>query len=151
MEFVYTDSSDENFVELCHLLDDYLNEIVGGEKQRSQYVVHNAIEEIRDVFVVYDEKCPIGCASFKYYDDKSAEVKRVYIKKEYRGKGISRQLMYRLEEKAKEKGFERLILETGEPLHQAMNLYKNIGFTIIPNYGPYKCMAESICMEKSLI
>ena len=53
-----------------------------------------------------------------------------------------------LEEKAKEKGFIRFILETGAPLVAAMHLYKSIGFTVIANYGPYRDLTESICMEK---
>lgn len=77
-------------------------------------------------------------------------MKRVFIKKEYRGQGISNQLMELLETKAKEKGFQYLILESGEPLTAAMALYRKIGYTVIPNYGPYKDMPDSVCMRKKL-
>ena len=55
-----------------------------------------------------------------------------------------------LEDKAKEKGYRSLILETGEPLIEAMGLYSSIGYNVIPNYGQYVNMPDSICMMKKL-
>lgn len=150
MNFIYTDGSNSDFIGLCRLLDYYLNEIAGGEENRLQYIPYNALDDIEDVILVYENEEPVGCAGFKYYDDKTAEVKRVFVKKEHRGNGISKQLMELLENKAKEKGFRILILESGEPLAEAMGLYHSIGFKVIENYGQYKNMPESICMEKVL-
>ena len=150
MNFIYTDGSNSDFVQLCYMLDCYLNEIAGGEGNRSQYIQYNTLDDIKDVVLVYQKDEPIGCASFKYYDDKTAEVKRLFIKKEYRGNGISKQLMELLENRAKEKGYNKLILECGDPLVEAMGLYYSIGFKVIENYGQYKNMPESICMEKTL-
>ena len=107
-------------------------------------------DDIHDVIVAYDCKIPVGCTSFKKYDNECAEVKRVFIKKEYRGQGISNKLMELLEKSAKEKGFKYFILESGEPLVAAMALYRKIGYKVIPNYGQYKNMADSICMKKEL-
>lgn len=150
MRFEYTDGSDKNFIILCHALDDFLNELVGGEKNRSQYIPYNKLDDIHDVIVVYDDRKPIGCASFKKYKGDCAEVKRVYICPEYRGRGISLRLMERLETAAKEKGFHYFVLESGEPLIAAMALYRRIGYKVIPNYGPYRDMKDSICMRKEL-
>jgi len=58
--------------------------------------------------------------------------------------------MQLLENRAREKEFSKLVLECGEPLAEAMGLYHAIGFKIIENYGPYKDLPESICMEKAL-
>ena len=150
MEFIYTDGRNDDFVMLCHKLDEYLNEIVGGEKQRKEYVQYNALEDIHDVILIYDDKRPIACAGFKLYDGDIAEVKRVFLTTEYRGKGISKQLMSALEDKAKRKGYSSLILETGRPLTSAMGLYQKIGYRIVDNYGQYKDMRESICMRKDI-
>ena len=150
MKYVYTDGSDGDFIELCHELDCFLNEIVGGEKNRAAYIPYNKLDSIHDVIVVYNEDTPIGCASFKKYDDTHAEVKRVFIKEEYRGRGISRCLMEKLEKAAKSKGYRYFILESGEPLISAMALYRKIGYTVIPNYGQYKDMPDSVCMMKEL-
>ncbi|WP_288177516.1 GNAT family N-acetyltransferase [Blautia hydrogenotrophica] len=100
--------------------------------------------------VAYDNDIPVGCVSLKKYDNKSAEVKRVFIKQEYRSKGISRKLIGLLENIVREKGYNCLILESGAPLVAATALYGKIGYKVIPNYGQYKDMPESICMKKIL-
>lgn len=148
IRYQYTDGSNDNFKYICGFLDDYLNDLAGGEENRKEYIPHNTIENIHDVIIAYDGLNPIGAAAFRYYSDDTAEVKRVFIKDEYRGRGLSKNLMDLLEEKAKEKGFTRFILETGKPLVAAMHLYKSLSFTVIENYGPYKDLAESVCMEK---
>lgn len=43
-----------------------------------------------------------------------------------------------------------MLLESGELLTAAMGLYRSIGYAVIPNYGEYKCMKDSICMGKEL-
>ncbi len=150
MRFIYTNGENPDFIGLCHDLDDFLNELVGGEKNRAEYIPYNKLDDIHDVIVAYDEDIPVGSAGFKKYDDECAEVKRVFIKREYRGKGISKKLMELLEERAKNKGYKYLILESGEPLVAAMSLYRKIGYKVIPNYGQYKDMPDSVCMKKEL-
>lgn len=150
MRFIYTDGGNSDFIGLCHSLDGFLNELVGGEEKRAEYIPYNRLDDIHDVIIAYDDAIPVGSASFKKYDDECAEVKRVFVKQEYRGKGVSDKLMELLEGAAREQGFRYLILETGEPLVAAMALYKKIGYEIIPNYGQYKDMPDSICMKKKL-
>lgn len=150
MRFEYTDGSNKDFIELCRGLDEFLNEIAGGEENRAEYIQYNKLDDIHDVVIAYDNGNPVGCAAFKKYDGRNAEVKRVFIKKECRGLGISKELMKMLEERAREKGFKYFILESGEPLTAAMALYRKIGYEIIPNYGQYADMPESVCMRKEL-
>lgn len=151
MRYEYTNGCNQDFITLCHALDDFLNDLVGGEKNRSQYIPYNSLDDIHDVIIIYDEKVPVGCASFKHYENTIAEVKRVFIQSEYRGRGISKIMMELLEQKAKDKGYHKLILESGEPLASAMILYRKIGYHVIPNFGQYKDMPDSICMEKNLL
>ena len=150
MRLIYTDGSNYDFVELCHCLDEFLNKLVGGEENRAEYIPYNQLNDIHDVIIAYDAAISVGCASFKRYDDECAEVKRVFVKEEYRGKGISRKLMELLESAAREQGYRYLVLESGEPLVAAMALYRKIGYEMIPNYGQYKDMLDSICMKKKL-
>jgi GNAT superfamily N-acetyltransferase len=135
---------------LCHELDAFLNELAGGEKNRSQYIPYNQLDDIHDVVIAYDESSPVGCASFKYYDIETAEVKRVFIRAASRGKGISKKIMELLEQSAKRQGYKKFILESGEPLIAAMKLYRGIRYYKIPNFGPYGSMPDSVCMEKIL-
>ena len=150
MEFIETDGRNIDFIMLCGMLDDNLNEIVGGEQQREQYNQYNTLENIHDVVLLYDNNQPIACASFKEYEPGVAEVKRVFLRKDYRGRGLSKELMGRLEAKAKRQGYQKLILETGRPLKEAFGLYQKLGFDMIESYGQYRCMCDSICMSKKI-
>lgn len=150
MKLIDTDGTNPDFILLCSMLDAYLNALAGGEENRSEYVPLNQLDHIRDAFVLYDGVLPVGCASFKKYEDGVAEVKRVFVREEYRGRGLSRKLMEAVEAKAKQNGYRGLILETGRPLVSAVALYTNMGYSVIPNYGPYECMDESVCMRKEL-
>ena len=150
MRFVYTDGSSLDFMELCHELDDFLNELVGGEENRAEYIPYNQLDDIHNVIVAYDDDIPVGSVSFKKYDDECAEVKRVFVKEEYRNKGIANELMELLENTAREQGYRYLILESGAPLVAAMALYRKIVYKVIPNYGQYREMPNSICMKKEL-
>ena len=145
---VHTDGRNPDFIELCRLLDQNLDEIVDGKFQREKYTPFNTLDDIHDAVLIYHNKVPVACGSFKYFDDETAEIKRVFVRKEVRGRDLSKLLMREIEKKAESKGFVRLVLETGEPLKVSLSLYKKIGFKTIENYGPYKNMKESICMEK---
>jgi GNAT superfamily N-acetyltransferase len=148
IKFVYVNDTNEDFVMLCNQLDEYLFEAVGGEKQRRQYSQYNTLEDIHDVVLVYDNDRPVACASFKFHDMRVAEVKRVFVREEYRGTGLAKQLMEELENQAKKRGYTKLILETGIQLPEAMAFYKKIGYSVIENYGQYQNMKESVCMQK---
>lgn len=65
MHFEYTDGSDYDFIELCHLLDSFLNNLVGGEENRAEYIPYNSLDDIHDVIIIYDNSAPIACAAFK--------------------------------------------------------------------------------------
>ncbi len=150
IRFLQSDGGNPDFVELFHELDIFLNELVGGEENRAEYIPYNQLEDIHNVILAYDHNTPIGCSAFKKYNNKCAEVKRVFLKPEYRGREISKKLMAQLVSVAKAKGYRYLILESGAPLVAAMALYKKIGYVTIPNYGPYTDMSDSICMKKEL-
>ncbi len=150
MRYEYTDGKNADFIALCGELDDYLNRLVGGEENRREYVQYNKTDDIDNAIVAYDGDVPAGGAAFKRYDSKRAEVKRVFVRREYRERGTALKLMTLLEKSAKSEGYDYLILETGEPLVEAMRLYKKIGFEIIDNYGQYKDMPDSVCMMKKL-
>ena len=58
--------------------------------------------------------------------------------------------MLRLEADARIRNFRYAVLETGDPLVAASALYRKCGYKVIPNYGPYVNMPESVCMQKKL-
>jgi GNAT superfamily N-acetyltransferase len=150
IEFRFTDGSDRDFAILRRELDSCLDALVAGKLDRSQYAKYNQVDDIRDVIVVYAENEPVGCACYKKYNAETAEIKRVFIRNEYRGKGLSRQMLLKLEDRAKAQGYKALILETSEPCVAAANLYQAMGYAVIPSYGQYADMTDSICMGKYL-
>lgn len=150
IKYVRCDSSNMDFVENCRLLDEDLDRRVGKEIQRDKYAEYNQINMIRECIVVYVDGAPAGGGSIRPYDDKSVELKRIFIKPDFQGKGIGTELVKRLISWASELNYKRIILETGTLLQESCHIYKKLGFKVIPNYGPYKNMPESLCMEKSL-
>jgi putative acetyltransferase len=148
MNLVYTDEQDERFITLCGELDEYLNDLVGCDKQRAQYAQHNTTDDIHDVALIVEDGQAVACGSFKMHAADTAEIKRVFTKPAYRGRGYGKAVMDALERRALAQGYTRLILKTGCLLESAVRLYTQLGFRRIPNYGPYRCMTDSICMER---
>lgn len=143
-----TDSTDPDFIDLVRLLDAHI--VVKDGDMSDYYAQFNTIEMIRYVLLAYDEGEAVGCGSVHAFDDKSMEVKRMYVKPKARGQGIASQVLKELENWTRELGFERSVLETGREFKEAVNLYTKWGYRLIPNYGPYIGIENSICFEKIL-
>ncbi|MFZ4619638.1 MAG: GNAT family N-acetyltransferase [Bacteroidota bacterium] len=143
-----TDSSNTDFISLVALLDADLAVRDGAE--HSFYAQFNTIVSIRNVAVGYFEGRPVTCGAFKRYDDTTAEVKRMFTLPEFRGKGFAAVILDELERWAKESSYTRFVLETGKKQPEALRLYEKKGYTMIPNYGQYAGMENSVCFEKNL-
>ena len=150
MRLVDADGQHPDFADLCRALDEFLNQVAGGEQNRAAYLPHNTRDDIHDVILAYDGARAVGCAALRRLDDRRAEVKRVFVRPEYRGRGIARQMMGRLEDLARRQGYAELVLETGRPLTAAVALYRVLGYGEMPPYGPYADLPQSLCMRKEL-
>lgn len=150
MEFRRTDGKNVDFIENCRLLDQVLEQRVGKELQQNQYHVHNQLDKIHEAIVVYQNGCPIGGGAFRSIDSETAELKRIFVQPDWQGQGVGKELVSRLIAWASELGYKKLILESAKPLSEAHALYRKLGFEMIPNYGPYVAMEESLCMAKEL-
>jgi putative acetyltransferase len=100
--------------------------------------------------VMRDGGRAIGCGGLCRFDVTRAELKRMYVAPEVRGRGLGRVLLRRIEEEAKALGYDRLVLETITLMSEAMRLYESEGYAAIPAYGPYAQNPTSRCFEKSL-
>ena len=150
MDFKRTDGQNEDFIENCRLLDLDLDRRVGKKIKREKYKQYNLLDEIREAIVVYDRGRAIGGGAIRRYNDETVELKRVFVRPECQGRGSGTELVSLLLEWAAELGYQRVILETGELLAESCAVYKKLGFQVIPNYGPYVNMPESLCMERIL-
>lgn len=101
--------------------------------------------------VVYRDGRPIGCGAVRRLDERTGELKRMYVAPAARGTGLGRRLVEALEAEARALGMRRLVLETGTRQHAAIALYRATGFEPIPLYGEYLQSPEtSVCLGKEL-
>lgn len=82
---------------------------------------------------------PVGCAGLKGSGQGEAEVKRVWVAPEARGRGLARRLMTEIEARAADLSIHRLMLDTNSALPEAVALYRNTGWTEIDRFNddPY--------------
>ena len=143
-----TDSDNKDFIGLVKLLDAELAELDGEE--HAFYAQLNKTHNLRQVVVAYDDDKPIACGAIREYSSTTTEVKRMYTVPEHRGKGIATKILADLEKWASELTYQKCILETGKRQPDAITLYKKNGYKIIPSYGKYVHMENSVCFEKEI-
>ncbi len=148
--FLRCSGNNKDFIENCRLLDEDLDLRVGKIMKRDKYAQYNLIDKINEAIVVYRGNHPIGGGSIRPYDENTVELKRVFVIPTEQGKGIGTELVSKLIEWAKELGYKKMILETGEFLAESCHVYSKLGFKKISNYGVYVDMPESFCMGKEL-
>jgi len=146
--YLRCDGTHPGFRELVILLDRELRSHETGHDDI--YITHNIVPENVHVILAVCDGQPVGCACLRAYSGNTVELKRMYVRPEYRGRGLSRRILDDLEKWAAELHYSRIILETGQMLKEAHGLYRSSGFQIIENYGPYKGITESLCFEKTI-
>lgn len=145
MQLLRTNSDNYDFKSLSALFDDYLVDIDGEEKDF--FAFYNNVQ-LDTVLVVYENSEAVGCGAFKKFDENTAEIKRMFIHPNHRNKGIASLVLTELENWASEFGFSSFILETSPKLTSAIAMYEKTGYQLIPNYGQYIGVENSICMKK---
>jgi GNAT superfamily N-acetyltransferase len=79
-----------------------------------------------------------------------AEIKRMYVTRPARRRGIARRMLAELEQTAAEAGVTRLVLNTGPKQLAAVALYEQAGYAPVPGFGHYACHPEAIFLGKPL-
>ncbi|MFB9803599.1 GNAT family N-acetyltransferase [Streptomonospora salina] len=92
----------------------------------------------------------VGCGALRRLDERTFELKRMYVVPARRGRRIGEALLHALEDAGRERGATRMRLETGVEQPEAMRLYERCGYSRIPLYGPYTGCAASVCYERDL-
>lgn len=87
------------------------------------------------MYVAMDDGHPAGCAALTKNDDTHCEIKRVYVRPEYRGQGVSRALLDQVIADAKSKGYKHMRLDTFPFMKNAVALYEKYGFKPIEKYN----------------
>ncbi len=148
LNIIRTNSDNPDFISLVKLLDAELAERDGED--HPFYAQFNKIDKIKYVVVAYENDKPVSCGAIKEYSSDTMEVKRMYTLLESRGKGIATKVLIELEKWAKELSYGKSILETGKKQPEAIALYTKNGYKLIPNFGQYAGVDNSVCFEKEM-
>ena len=149
MRLLRTDSNNTDFRTLVAELDSYLSDIDGDE--HAFFAQFNGLDKIPNVVVIYLDQEPVGCGALKRYADDVAEIKRMYVRPDFRGRNLGERILGELEAWARELGYSECILETGHRQKAAVRLYQNRGYRVIPNYDQYAGVESSVCMKKEIV
>ena len=91
---------------------------------------------------------PVACGAFRPLSEHVAEIKRMYVRPEFRGRGYSKMILTELECRAAAAGYTVVRLETGNRQPEAISLYERAGYRRIPCFGSYVESQRSVCFEK---
>ena len=104
------------------------------------------------IFVIaYVDESPVGCGALRPINDVDTELKRMFVVKSHRGQGISRRILNHLENRSREEGFKRILLETGNQQTAAIRLYESVGYERVDPFGEYVGSPVSVCFRKNLM
>lgn len=144
-----TDENNKDFLDLVALLDRELAVRDGSE--HGFYAQFNKPVGLEGVVVAYVENKPVGCGAYKKLDENTAEIKRMFVTPDSRGRRVGAAILNELEKMARESGFSSCVLETGKKQPEAITLYTREGYEKIQNYGQYIGVDNSVCMKKAFV
>ncbi|HUK03536.1 MAG TPA: GNAT family N-acetyltransferase [Burkholderiales bacterium] len=100
------------------------------------------------LLIARDGDAVAGCVALRRLDERSAEMKRMYVREAWRGTGLGRRLALAIIEEAKRRGYARVVLDTLPKLSAAIALYRDLGFR---ETGPYLASPTpgALCFELS--
>ena len=136
-------------------LDAYLDPLYPKESQHG-YSIEKLVAQRVEFFVLYEDQAPAACGGVQFFsdpkeaDESYGEIKRMYVRPEFRGRGYAKQMLKHLEELSAARGFPKVRLETGMSQPEAIGLYERNGYYEIPPFGDYWDDPLSFFYEKTL-
>jgi ribosomal protein S18 acetylase RimI-like enzyme len=86
------------------------------------------------LYVIYLEDKLAGCIALRRYDDTRCEMKRLFVREQFRGLRLGQILAEKIIHDAKTIGYKEMVLDTLSTLESAVNMYRRMGFEEIPPY-----------------
>ncbi len=139
----------EDAIALITELEAHLDPLYPRES-RHGYSVEKLLREGVYLFVIRDNDVLIGCGGVQFFGNEYGEIKRMYIRPQFRGLGFAKLMLDHLEEHTRSHDINLLRLETGIHQHDAIALYERAGFRLIAPFGEYKPDPLSRFYEKLL-
>lgn len=147
--------------EVKELFSEYTDMLKAGDPSIGEYLkIQNYDEEVEHLemkygmpagrlLLAYDENELAGCVGLRKIDEANCELKRLYVRPQFRGKHIGDYLMKEMIKAAKEIGYSHMLLDTLPFLQSAVHMYKKYGFYEIDSYNNSP-MDNSIYMRLDL-
>lgn len=147
--------------EISILFSEYTNMLVAGDGSFKKYLdIQNYDAELQHLetkygnpygglYLAYYDGKMAGCIGLRKIDKLNCEMKRLYVRPQFRGKKIGEKLVQKIIEDAKEIGYSYMLLDTLPFLKSAIHMYKKFGFYIIERYNDSP-MSTSIFMKLDL-
>jgi putative acetyltransferase len=117
-------------------------------ESRHGFSVEKLLAEDVAFFLLRTDGTPAGCGGIHLVGSKYGELKRMYVRPQFRGTGFAKLILDHLAAHAQAHGITLLRLETGIHQREAIGLYEGWGFCRIPPFGPYTDDPLSRCYEK---
>lgn len=129
------------------LFTEYTSLLIAGDPEFQQYLqIQNYDAEIAHLehkygspagrlYLALADGAIAGCIALRKLDDERCEMKRLYVRPEYQGRGIGRLLTERILEDARSIGYRQILLDTFPFLEHAITMYRHMGFREIPRYN----------------
>lgn len=142
MEIIQAELTSPELLRLFSEHDAYMMDFLGED--RKYYTPYSENERIGRAWIVYVDGHPAGCAAYRKKAEGTGELKRVFLRAEYRGRGISKELVKAVESYARGQGCHTLALDTNSELEPAVSLYRRMGFRVVFQQGRYIQMEKGI-------
>jgi putative acetyltransferase len=119
-------------------------------ESRHGFSVGKLVAEDVLFFVLRHDGTPAACGGVKLFGTEYGEIKRMYVRPQFRGQGFGKLMLNHLADYARANGVTLLRLETGIHQREAIALYERMGFRRIPPFGEYKEDPLSLFYEKQI-
>ena len=133
--------------EIKALFTEYTRMLIEGESAFKKYLelqnYDHETENLKEkygppygrLYLAFFDGTIAGCIALRKLDNENCELKRLYVKSEYRGKNIGSHLVKHIIKDAKEIGYKHILLDTLPFLETAISMYKRYGFYEIESYN----------------
>ena len=117
---------------------------------RHGYSVEKLIKQGVAFFVIRVDDIPSGCGGVQLFGMEYGELKRMFVRPQFRGLGLAKLMLEHLEQYTRDHDIKILRLETGIHQKEAIGLYERVGFQSIPPFGDYVADPLSRFFEKRI-
>lgn len=147
--------------EVGELFSEYTDMLIAGDSSFQEYLdLQNYDEELKHLeskygppygrlYLAYYDHELAGCIGLRRIDEQNCEMKRLYVRPQFRGKHIGNQLVQKIIDEARKAKYSHMLLDTLPFLKSAIHLYQEYGFYEIESYNDSP-MDTSIYMKKDL-